>query len=198
MINLLPPAFKTGYRYAQYNRTIRRWIVVLLFALVGVGALTTYGLVTIHQSISKYNGQVSTVQTQLQHQHLSQIESQVQSITGSLRLADTVLSTEVLFSKLITQIGSAMPDGTLLTGLNIDQTSGGLDLSAAATNYTSASQVQVNLADPAKAIFAKVDIVSITCSSQNAPDPTHPCVAELRALFNAHNQFLFINQGAKP
>jgi hypothetical protein len=195
MINLLPPEFKTGYRYAQRNLILRRWAVALLISLVGLGALSMYGLLAIRASTIHYNHQVISVQTQLQQQHLSQTEAQVQNITGTLRLADKVLSSEVLFSKLINQIGSAMPGGTILTGLNINQTTGGLDLSAASTNYTAASQIQVNLQDPTKAIFAKVDIISITCSTQNATDPTHPCTSQFRALFNAHNQFLFINQG---
>jgi len=40
-----------------------------------------------------------------------------------------------------------------LIGLNISQTRGAIDISAIATDYDTASQVQVNLADPHSKIF---------------------------------------------
>lgn len=198
MINLLPPDIKAGYHYARRNVALRHWVIALFIALIGLGILATYGSLTLHQSVDDYNHQVAAANEQLQKEHLEQTEQQIKDMTGSLRLAVQVLSQEVLFSKLITQIGAAMPSGAVLTGLNINQTSGGLDLTAAATDYTTATQVQVNLGSSASKIFAKVDIVSINCSTQNAADPQHPCSVQLRALFNADNQFLFINQGGKP
>lgn len=200
MINLLPPEIKTGYSYARRNVALRNWIIALLVALAGVGVLATYGLLNLHTSVVNYNKQVATVQTKLQREHLKQTEQQVQDISASLRLAVQVLSKEVLFSKLISQIGAAMPSGAILASLNINKTTGGLDLIANTTDYVTASQVQVNLANPANKIFAKADIGNITCTSPKAqeakPNP-YPCVVTLRALFADKNPFLFINQDVK-
>lgn len=198
MINLLPPDVKASYRYAHRNVGLRRWIVLLVLVLIGLGGLATYGLLDIHQSTTGYQRQVTSLQAQLQKEQLAQTEKQVRDITSSLKLAVQVLSQEVLFSKLITQIGAAMPNGAVLSNLSINKTAGGLDLSANTTDYTTGTQVQVNLADPANKIFAKADIISLTCDSQNAKDPLHPCVVQVRALFNTKNPFLFINQGVKP
>ncbi len=200
MINLLPPDVKAGYSYARHNVALRHWVVALLVALVGVGALATYGLLNLHVSVINYDEQVATVQDNLQKEHLKQTEQQVQDISASLRLAVQVLSKEVLFSKLISQIGAAMPSGAILASLNINKTTGGLDLIAKATDYVTASQVQVNLANPANKIFAKADIGNITCTSPKGelakPEP-YPCVVTIRALFADKNPFLFINQGTK-
>lgn len=200
MINLLPPETKAGYSYARRNVALRKWVAALLVALVGVGALATYGLLNLQQSVISYNQQVASVQAKLQKEHLQETDKQVKDISSSLRLAAQVLSKEVLFSKLITQIGAAMPSGAILASLNINKTAGGLDLIAHTTDYGTATQVQVNLANPANKIFAKADIGNITCTSpkgeQAKVDP-YPCIVIIRALFADNNPFLFINQGVK-
>jgi hypothetical protein len=196
MINLLPPNVKNGYRYGRRNVALRRWVVVMLTALVGLGALGTYGDLRLHQASVDTKHQVDSATQVLQEEHLTLTKNRVEDISNSLKLAVQVLSREVLFSKLISQIGAAMPKGANLTGLNIAQVSGGLDLVAEATNYTTATQVQVNLTNPAHKIFGKVDINSINCDGSST-DTAFPCSVNLRALFNDTNQFLFINQGGK-
>ena len=199
MINLLPPTTKANYRYARRNQALRAWVAALGLVLVGIGALVTFGLLDLHQQVTSYQHQVSDAQMNLKANKLTETEQQVKDISSSLKLATQVLSSEVLFSKLITQIGSAMPSGAILSGLNINRTTGGIDLNANARDYGTASQVQLNLGNPANKIFAKADIVTIKCAISKTEDkPTlYPCTVSLRALFTGDNQFLFINQGPK-
>lgn len=197
MINLLPPEVKSGYRYARRNVVLRRWVIAFLVALAGLGILGTYGLLALHQSTADYDRQIAAAQEQLQKDRLNQTKQQVEDMSNSLKLAVQVLSNEVLFSKLIQQIGAVMPDGTVLTGLNIGEVKGGLELTAQSTNYTAGTQIQVNLTDPANKIFSQVDIENIKCGGANVTQGAYPCKMQLRALFNPNNAFLFINQGKK-
>lgn len=197
MINLLPPEMKQSYRFARRNVMLRNWTFALFLSVIGLVALGTFGLLTIRSSVNNYTSQVSSLQAELKRDKLDQTQKQVQDMSNSLKLAVQVLSQEVLFSKLITQIGAAMPSGTTLTGLNISGVSGGIALTANATTYTTATQVQVNLSDPANKIFSKVDIENITCTPGGSNDPQYPCTVQMRALFNTNNPFLFIHQGAK-
>jgi Tfp pilus assembly protein PilN len=197
MINLLPPEVKTGYRYARRNVSLRKWVLVCLIGLIGLGIIVTYGLLSLRQENARYDKQIAAIETQLKKDKLEQTKTQIKDISSSLKLAVQVLSNEVLFSKLIQQIGAVMPKGTVLTGLTINQLNGGIDLSAVSTTYGSATQVQVNLADPENKIFSKVDINSINCGG-TAQNATYPCTVQLRALFNTTNPFLLINQGKKP
>ena len=192
MINLLPPEIKQDYSYALKNTILRRWVTALVFALVGLGLIATFGMVTLQRSTNSYGKQVSTAQDNLQRQQLKQTEAHVTDISNSFKLVVQVLSKEVLFSKLLKQIATVIPPNVNLTGLNISQTTGAIDISAAAKDYNTASQVQVNLADPANKIFSKADIVSITCSASPS-DVKHPCTVQIRALFSAKNPFLFVN-----
>lgn len=199
MINLLPSETKSNYQYARRNLALRGWVIALAIVLVGLGGLMTFGLLQMQQAIADNKDQVAKVQAVLAKEKLTQTESKVKEISSSLRLATQVLSNEILFSKLITQIGSTIPQGAVLASLNIDKSSGALDLNAKARDYTTASQVQVNLGDSPDKIFARADIVNINCTTPKAadkPDP-YPCTITLRALFNDKNQFLFINQEPK-
>ena len=201
MINLLPPETKHAYRYAMQNERLMRWVVALLVALIGLGAIGTYGWVSLHQAITTNSNSVNQIQKTLAAENLTGTENQVQTISNDFSLVVKVLSQEVLFSKLLKQIAAAMPQGANLTSLNITSTTkgSGLDITAESTNYTAATQVQVNLADPSNGIFSKADIVNISCSSSSAANnqnSQYPCTVTLRAQFAANNQFLFINQKA--
>jgi len=201
MINLMPPELKTGYLYARSNVILRKWVIAFLVAFLGLGALATYGMLTLKQSTLHYQNEITATQQIFAQEKSTQTQKQVQDISNNFKLAVKVLSQEVLFSQLIKQVAVAIPDNANLTGLTINQTQGGIDITADATDYKTASQVQVNLADPNNKIFSKADIVSIVCNG-NSADPKYPCTVTIRALFAANNPFLFINNntstGVKP
>jgi Tfp pilus assembly protein PilN len=192
MINLLPPTLKQDYLYGAKNNTLLHWAVAFAAGLVGLAMIATYGLVTIQGSANSYAGQVATAQQQLAEQNLQGTEKQVKELSADFKLVVQVLSQEVLFSKLLGQIATVIPNNTILSGLTINQTSGGIDITAKAGDYNSATQLQLNLQDPANKIFSKADIVSINCGG-GVQDSSHPCSVQIRALFSNNNPYLFIN-----
>lgn len=197
MINLLPPDIKQSYRYAQRNVELRHWLNGVLLAIVGLIVIGTYGMVTIQQSIDSNKHQSTLLSETLQKAQLNETKKQVGEINSNLKLAQKVLSQEILFSKLLKQIATAMPDNANLTSLDIPAVTSGstLDVTAEATDYTAATQVQVNLADPKNQLFAKADIQNITCdATADSANPDFPCQITLRAQFAKNNPFLFVNQ----
>jgi Tfp pilus assembly protein PilN len=200
MINLLPPELKTGYRYARRNVGLRKWIAAFLIALLGLGALATYGLLTLQQSTRHYTDQIASTQAAFEKEQFSATQKRVLSISNDFKLVVKVLGQEVLFSQLLKQVAAIIPANANLTSLDIAQVQGAIDITANATDYNTATQVQVNLADPANKIFSKADIISINCSSANPANAQYPCAVNVRALFATNNPFLFINNktGATP
>ncbi len=195
MINLMPPETKQAYYYARLNERLIIWVLVLFIGLIGLGAIGTYGWVNLHQSVGSSKHNVAVTEQVLAKENLTGTEKQVQTISNDFSLVVKVLSNEVLFSKLLTKMAAAMPNGANLTNLNIPNTASGsgLDITAETTNYATATQVDANLADPSNGIFAHADIVNITCTSSTTTQ--YPCTIVLRAQFAQNNQFLFINQG---
>lgn len=198
MINLMPPELKTGYVYARRNVALRKWLIAFLIALVGLGAFATYGLLTIKQSTNQYSAEIAATQKSFKQQNSDAVQKRVQDISNNFKLVVKVLSQEVLFSQMIKQVAAIIPYNANLTGLNINQTSGGIDITADATDYKTATQIQVNLSDPSNKIFSKADIVSINCNNDDNALKAYPCTVDIRALFAADNPFLFINDGSKP
>ncbi len=196
MINLLPPETKKSYHYALINDRLVVWIIALVIGMAGLGAIGTFGWVSLHRNITTNSQQVSTLTQKLTADHLNSVEQQVQTISNDFTLVVKVLSQEVLFSKLLTKMAAAMPSGASLTSLNVSNTTGGsgLDITAEAANYADAAQVQVNLSDPSNGIFSKADIENINCNSGNTQNLAYPCQVKIRAQFATNNQFLFINQ----
>lgn len=194
MINLLPPEIKTNYRYGRRNIVLRRWAVAFLVAVVGLGALTTYGLLSLQQSTKHYNKEVADSQAYFAKADFAGTQKQLQDISSSFKLVVKVLGQEVLFSQVIKQLAATLPPQASLTGLDLSGTQGGIDISAIAPDYNTATQVQVNLSDPTNKLFSKADIVSVSCKSDANTDPRFPCTVKVRALFASNNPFLFINQ----
>ncbi|MCW1908828.1 MAG: hypothetical protein KIH63_005835 [Candidatus Saccharibacteria bacterium] len=192
MINLLPTDVKNNIAYARHNRKLLRWCLGLIVGMAGTGLIVAFGLFYINQATNAYSEQISKTKLDLENQQLSQTEKRVEEISSSLKLMVQVLSREILFSKLLQQVGTAMPANSSLTGISISKLSGGIDLTAMAADYDTATQIQVNLKDPANKIFENADLVNITCSA-NSSDPRYPCTVTIRALFAKNNPFLFIS-----
>ncbi len=201
MINLLPSAMKQDILYARRNTKLLHWSIAILAVIIGMAIIVGFGSLYLRQSTKNYDAQLKDTTAQLKLQKLDETQKRVQEISGNLKLMVQVLSREVLFSKLVQQIGAAMPENTVLTNLQINKLQGGLDLSAQAVDYKTATQIQVNLQDPTNKIFAKADILSITCSGNGTGtlNSKYPCLVQVKALFATNNPFLFINaSGSKP
>jgi hypothetical protein len=206
MINLLPPESRQSILYARRNRHLLHWASVLLLAIVAILVVVILGQLYISRSVASYTKQVEQSRQQLKIQKLEETQARVEDISSSVKLAVQVLSREVLFSKLIRQVGAAMPENTVLTNLQITKVQGGVDLNASSVDYNTATQIQVNLQDPANKIFEKADIVNITCHTPTASTNTttttnlrakYPCEVTIRALFSKNNPFLFINDDSQ-
>lgn len=197
MINLLPPDYKSSLLAGHQNTVMRRWLVLLLVACLGLAVIIGVGWLYIDQQNRNLNHNISSLNQQLQAQNLSDTQSQAKTISANIKVIDQVLSREIRFSDLIQQIGSVMPPGTVLSGLTLTSIDGALDLAANAHDYTSAAQIAANLSDPANKLFNKVDFVSLNC--QTSSTNPYPCSANFKALFNptTKNRFLNVPGGSK-
>ena len=202
MINLLPPELKQSYHYAHRNVSLVRWVAAFGLSFIGLAVISTAGILYMQRSTQTYVTQVNQEQSLLDRQNLGSTQTQVQNISNSLRLAVQVLSQEVLFSKLLEQLAAVTPSNAILTDLDLNQAQSGVSITALTTNYSAATQLQVNLADPTNKIFSGADIVSINClspseASGDATTQQYPCTVVLQAQFATNNPFLLINSGAK-
>lgn len=192
MINLLPPDVKQNIVYARRNTSIRSWINACLVAIIFISAVVAAGQFYLQSTTNTYTKQLASAQEQLKTQKLEETQKQIEEVSGNLKLVVQVLSRTVLFSKLLGQVGSALPNGSVLTNLSIsNKVQGGIDLSFASTDYQTGTQIQLNLADPKNKIFEKADLVNIQCQEPATPTK-YPCTIQIRALFAKNNSFTFV------
>ena len=69
MINLLPPDTKRAYYYAQSNEKLARWVFALMIGFIGLGAIGTYGWVTLHRATATNDSKVAFAENQLTQEH---------------------------------------------------------------------------------------------------------------------------------
>jgi Tfp pilus assembly protein PilN len=194
VINLLPPDVKESITFARRNTHLLHWSIGLGSSLLVVIAIVLGGYLYLNQVIQTNNQQLSDLQAQLKVQKVDETQKQVEDISSSLKLVVQVLSKQVLFSKLLEQIGSVMPQNTVLTNLSINKLQGGIDIQAQAADYQSATQVQVNLSDKSNKIFSSADLINIQQNSSSGGTPTkYPYSVTVRAQFSQNNPFLLIN-----
>lgn len=198
MINLLPPDLKQDYRYARRNRRLLFWTFAFAVAIGGVIILTGVGLLAMNNSVDNNKEEIAQLDTRLASEDLAGTQKQVTAISGNLKLMSNVLSKEILFSELLTRLGTITPPGVVLTNLSISQTAGAIgaiDITARSVDYGGAARLQANLADPNNQIFSKADTISISCADAESTGiaAAYPCSVSIRALFAQDNPFLFIN-----
>jgi len=192
VINLLPPQTKMDYTYGRRNRHLLHWLLALLMGLLLAILLTSFGVLYMFKIEKNYQSQVDEAKTHLEKQNYAGVEKEVKEVSSNIQLAVQVLSKQVVFSELLNRLGEIMPRDTALSSINIIQTQGALDMTAKAKNYEAGTQIQVNLTDPENKIFTKVDIVSITCTPNNASTASaYPCVVTMRALFAPDSPYTF-------
>lgn len=197
MINLLPPATKEDILYARRNVKLLRWVAAIGISLAGAVIIMLFGQLYLAQSVKSYQAQIEEGQQRLKIQKIDETQTRVSEISANLKLVVDVLKRELLFSKVLRQVGAAIPSGAVLTELTIEKVQGGIDLTFESKDFQTGSQILVNLQDPENKVFEKADIEDITCDAEVLEGRVYPCQVNIRALFGDNSPYLFINEGKK-
>jgi hypothetical protein len=199
MINLMPPQAKTAIIYARRNLRLLHWTIGSICIIIAMGATVVVGGFYIDGTKHSLTNSIEQTKSTIQAQKLDQVQAQAQALSSGLKLVVQILSKEVLFSKLLKQLGTLMPAGATLGNVQLSNTvNGALDLTANAIDYKSATQLQVNLEDPKNNLFDKVDTTSLSCSDtsqssgSSTVDSRYKCQITIRALFKKDASVTFL------
>lgn len=194
MINLLPPDYAAAIKFGRHNAALRNWLIGAWLATAGLLIIIIGGWLYLDNQAKGLANSQTDVESRLAAENLEAVKKEAQEISGSIKIIDQVLNREILFSKLIAEIGRAMPPGTVLNGLTLNEKiDGAFDIEVSARNHEAAARVATNLNDPANKIFSTVDILSVNCTNQ---DDVYQCTGTYRALFDKETRQRFLNGGA--
>lgn len=191
MINLLPTDYRLSIVYGRKNWMLRKWILIMVVALLVSLAITAGGYLFMDHSIKAQTEGLETAKAELQSENIDGTKKELGEISANTKLILQVLSKEILFSKLIRQLGASLPANTAIEDIRIDKLDGGVSLQALATSVEAATQLQVNLNDPSNKIFEKADIEDISCKPIDKDSP-YACTVKLKALFAKNNPYTYI------
>ncbi len=192
MINLLPSGYRKDLLFARQNSVLRKWIFVLFITFIGVLVIIGGGFLFLQNEVRNQSKTLAASQNNLKSQDIDGTTKQLDEISTNTKLILQVLDREILFSKLLRQLGSILPANTALQQIEIADLKGGIALQAGASSIESATQLQLNLQDPNNKIFQKADIENINCSKP-LEGSIYPCTVQLRALFNDNNPYKYIS-----
>ncbi len=191
MINLLPTEQKHQLLYAKRNRSLLHWCMAAGIAIAGIGGMVVFGQLYIAKAEENMQNTVENTTARITSAALESSNKEYESLASGVKTVVQILQKQLLFSQLVPKIGSVLPDGAVLTGLTLTSGDVALDLQIETTSANTASQTQVNFADPKNQLFDKADIVSISCEDEG--DDPYPCNLSMRALYKSDASFLFLN-----
>ena len=160
MINLLPPKRVLDIKIARTNTILSRYIKLLLLSIL----VLTAAVIAAHYFfiIQESNTQHTLAINQKKVQQLEPVQKQAEDLSQTVNTISGLLSRNIKFSDMLTQIGSIMPPGSVLTGLqfSIEDVESPLVVSAQVDNAQKAAVLRNNLAS--SPLFKKAEIKNIT------------------------------------
>lgn len=162
MINLLPYNTKRQAHAAQTNVILFRYIIILGFSagFLVLACMTTYFFIA--------NSKTSTV-VPVNGKNSSGSTTQSQTNTSNTNLATTknILDQQVSYSNIITGIAAALPPGTILESLSLDDGSFGTTTSLKISARSKDSETKIKENFSGSTLFSNYKLQSTT-SNQNS------------------------------
>ncbi len=202
MINLLPPGRVLNIRLARSNTILRRYVeLIIVGSLVLLAAILVaryfFGVQNdnIQRTVDLNNAKIASLQP---------VQKQAEELSATVNTISGLLSRNVKFSDMLTQIGGIMPPGSVLTGLkfSLEDVEAPLVVSAQVDNEQKAAVLRNNLA--ASSLFEKAELKNITkiedeTSTTTPTNPsTGPSVSAIPQPVSAYKFTTVINAYFKP
>ena len=175
MINLLPPKRLINMRIARNNTILRRYLELAFISsvVIGVAVMGAYYILNNQQQDIQKNVDIN----QAKVAQLAPIQKEAEELSATINTIAGLMSKNIKFSEMLTQIGGVMPSGSSLTGLqfSLEDTSSPLVVSAQVQTEERAAVLRNNLAN--STLFKDATIVTITEIKQEestASDPATP------------------------
>ncbi len=160
MINLLPPQRLLNMRIARNNMILRRYLELALisFVVIAGAVIGAYYLLENQQT----NIKTTLEADQKKVKELEPVQKQAEDLSVTINTIAGLMSRNVVFSDMLTQIGGIMPSGSVLTGLqfSLEDLKSPLVVSAQVESEERAAVLRNNLAS--SPLFKSAEIKLIT------------------------------------
>ena len=168
MINLMPDQAKKEIRSARVNVILIRYMAIILCAFVFLILVLAGSYLILTQT--KQSAQQLIDANAAKAQVYSATKSQVDALSSSLSEAKSILNQEVLYSKVLVNIGQQMPAGTVIDKISLNSTSfTGTPLTLKAYAKTTDAAVALREKFQSSPIFTNVNFESVSDTAGGIP-----------------------------
>lgn len=184
MINLLSPDDKKLLRAARTNTILLRYYLLAVLVIAGASVVLAGGFYIADQN--KNNFQVELSRAESDTADYAKVKQQSEEFANNLKVAKQILATEVVYSKMITDIANTIPAGTILTSLTLtpETISKKMELSFKTKSYDQGIALKSTLED--SDLFSDVSITSITSKGEEGSG-AYPTDVNISAKFHPRN-----------
>ena len=161
MINLMPDAAKKEIRSARMNVVLTRYIIVIILAFAFLSLLLAGSFVVLTQTKASAEQLISGNDTKAAV--YSETKAKVDALSSGLAETKRILNEEVLYSNVLMNIGQQMPEGTVLSGIELSSASfSGAPVTLKAYAKTTEAAVLLREKFQSASIFSNVNFESIS------------------------------------
>lgn len=184
MINLLSPDDKKLLRAARTNTILLRYYLLAVLVIAGASVVLAGGFYIADQN--KNNFQVELSRAESDTADYAKVRQQSEEFANNLKIAKQILATEVVYSKMITDIANTIPAGTILTSLTLtpETISKKMELSFKTKSYDQGIALKSTLED--SDLFSDVSITNITSKGEEGSG-AYPTDVNISAKFHPRN-----------
>lgn len=181
MINLLSHETKNELRAARSNSTLLKYLFIVIMGVVFL-LFISVGVYFILMDI-KGSAEKSLSINQQQGSSYSAAEEQAKALKASLAKAKSILDNEIRYSKLLTSISAAMPEGTVIDSLSLNSKI--FESSVTLTIYAVSTDAALKLKEKfqSSSLFTGVTFQSIT-NSNTTKSEGYPVTASVSLSIN--------------
>lgn len=172
MINLLPPQRVVSLKIARSNTVLRRYVELTVVSMILLFAAFGMAYYFLH---AQQTNTAQTVELDKQKiEKLQPIQAQAEELSGTVNTVAGLLTNNVKFSQMLTQIAGLMPQGSVLTGLqfSIEDVKLPLIISAQVDSEQKAAILRNNI--EASDLFSRADIQNISLIGESGSTNSVP------------------------
>jgi hypothetical protein len=163
-----------------------------MFALLlGIMAITIVGQFYIKSNVSNLNKTIESTKQRINDQSLETRQAEISSFANNLKTVSSLLSDQLLFSKIITSLGEILPNGVTVLNIDFRSTDSTIKLQLIGADEKAVTQGFVNISSAPSNLIQTADLENVDCSGQGG------CTASVTILLNKDSEFYFLNDISK-
>lgn len=163
MINLLPPDSKKALHYARMNVVLIQYVILVIFVGISVVGIVIFGGNIVSANEKEIQSAIDIEREKAAA--LLPSSQEAKELSEKIDTIGNLLNQEVKFSELLREIGSLMPQGSILLSLSVSESKDDpITLDAGVIDADTAAVLRENLAG--SDVFDNADILSVTLTDE--------------------------------